>query len=163
MKAEAFWSVTNGGPGAFNANNSSSTPYLSVTKEYFFAPQYENSAFLHEEYIVNGHSIKHIAQAIASSRDAVANGLRKAGIAVRNAHHAHGNLSQPAFGINIRGGKPVVNKAEAIVIEQIKAMSVSGLSLRQIAHTLDQMKVPTKNRGKAWHPNMVKRVLERCK
>ncbi|MBT4792006.1 MAG: hypothetical protein HON90_10575, partial [Halobacteriovoraceae bacterium] len=34
------------------------------------------------------------------------------------------------------------------------------LSLRAIARCLDEMKVPTKQRGKKWHPEMVRRILD---
>ncbi len=36
-----------------------------------------------------------------------------------------------------------------------------GLSLRAIARTLSDLKIPTKLKGKAWHPEMVSRILER--
>lgn len=38
-------------------------------------------------------------------------------------------------------------------------MRESGLSLRQIAKFLDHIGVPTKCRGKKWHPEMIKRIL----
>jgi len=34
-----------------------------------------------------------------------------------------------------------------------------GMGLRQIARTLTQLGIPTKCRDKAWHPEMVKRVM----
>jgi hypothetical protein len=151
----------NGGPSAFNNNKTSSTPYLTVLKQFNLTPHYKNQSFLHENYVVKGHSIKQIAASIASSKDAVSKGLRELGFKVRGQHHAHGNLSQPAFGCNVRGGKVVTNKDEATVIEQIRALHVSGQSLREIARTLEKMGIETKNKSKAWHPEMVKRVLSR--
>lgn len=38
-------------------------------------------------------------------------------------------------------------------------MRSQGMSLRSIAKTLNELKVPTKNKGKKWHPEMVRRVL----
>jgi hypothetical protein len=45
-------------------------------------------------------------------------------------------------------------------VNSIKQMKAEGLSLRAIARCLDLMKVPTKMRGKKWHPEMVKRILD---
>jgi hypothetical protein len=39
-------------------------------------------------------------------------------------------------------------------------MKSEGLSLRAIARCLDQMKVPTKMKGKKWHPEMVERICD---
>ena len=39
-------------------------------------------------------------------------------------------------------------------------MRESGMSLRQIADFLSAIGVPTKKRGKKWHPQMIKRILE---
>jgi hypothetical protein len=46
------------------------------------------------------------------------------------------------------------------VVDSIKQMKIEGLSLRAIARCLDQMKIPTKLKGKKWHPEMIKRILE---
>lgn len=53
-----------------------------------------------------------------------------------------------------------MHKTEQRVIDAIRQMKDEGLSLRAIARCLDGMKVPTKNRGKKWHPEMVKRILD---
>ena len=45
------------------------------------------------------------------------------------------------------------------VIRTAVEMREQGLSLRQIALILSQIGVPTKQRGKAWHPEMKKRLL----
>ena len=49
--------------------------------------------------------------------------------------------------------------AESRVIKAVDELRSQGLSLRQIAKFLDQIGVPTKCRGKKWHPEMVKRLL----
>ncbi|MBI3294034.1 MAG: recombinase family protein [Deltaproteobacteria bacterium] len=46
------------------------------------------------------------------------------------------------------------------MIDAVMDMKAQGLSLRQIASFLDKVGVPTKRRGKAWHPEMVNRILE---
>jgi len=38
-------------------------------------------------------------------------------------------------------------------------MRQSGMTLRQIARFLSEIGVPTKNRGKKWHPEMVNRII----
>lgn len=38
-------------------------------------------------------------------------------------------------------------------------MRDEGLSLRAIARCHDEMKVPTKNRGVKWHPEMIRRII----
>jgi len=63
------------------------------------------------------------------------------------------------FEDKIRKGKAVDHKAEKRVVETVKMLKADGMSLRKIAKILDQMKIPTKCRGKSWHPEMVKRVL----
>ncbi|MFZ8934289.1 MAG: recombinase family protein [Bacteriovoracaceae bacterium] len=38
-------------------------------------------------------------------------------------------------------------------------MKHEKLSLSAIARCLKEMKIPTKKRGKSWHPQMIKRIL----
>jgi hypothetical protein len=38
-------------------------------------------------------------------------------------------------------------------------MKEEGLGLRAITRCLNEMKLPTKNQGTKWHPEMVKRAL----
>ena len=47
------------------------------------------------------------------------------------------------------------------MIRAVIEMKQTGMSLRQIAGFLSEIGVPTKNRGKAWHPQMVTRILGR--
>ena len=49
-------------------------------------------------------------------------------------------------------------KREQRVIDTI--VELKSQSLRQIARTLSKLKIPTKLSGVAWHPMMVKRVLD---
>ena len=50
--------------------------------------------------------------------------------------------------------------AEARVVKAITDMRSQGMSLRQIAAVLSQIGVPTKCRGRGWHPQMVARILK---
>jgi hypothetical protein len=63
------------------------------------------------------------------------------------------------FGQRVIKGTITGHKAEQRVVDSVRQMKAEGLSLRAIARCLNQMKVPTKMRGKKWHPEMVKRIL----
>lgn len=82
------------------------------------------------------------------------------GIPIREPRHHHGNPSRPKYGRQIRKGREVDHQVERRTIDAIKELHVQKLSLRQIAKVLNQMKIPTKCRGKSWHPQMVKRILD---
>jgi hypothetical protein len=82
------------------------------------------------------------------------------GVPLREAHQPHGRPAQPKFGQKIHGGRAVIHKTERKVIEAVMEMRNQGLSLRQIARFLTKIGVPTKLRGVAWHPQMVKRLVE---
>jgi len=110
---------------------------------------------------VEGLSIAQISAQIFSSQEAVRRGLLKVGIALREAHKPHRNPSQVRYGQKKQRGRPVRHLDEERVITAIQEMRQQGLSLRQIASFLSKIGVPTKKRGKGWHPEMVKRVLER--
>jgi integrase len=45
------------------------------------------------------------------------------------------------------------------VIQTVTELNNQGMSLRQIAKFLTQTGVPTRGRGKSWHPEMVNRIL----
>ena len=81
------------------------------------------------------------------------------GIPIREAHHSHGNPSQPKFGQLVRSEQLISNRAEQKVIDAVHDLKGKGMGLRQIARTLTQLGIATKGRGKAWHPEMVKRIL----
>jgi len=60
----------------------------------------------------------------------------------------------------VQQGKVVNHLAEKRVIEAVQEMRQNGLSFRQIAKFLAKIGVPTKRRGSAWHPEMVKRLVD---
>lgn len=80
-------------------------------------------------------------------------------IPLREPHQSHGRPSQPKFGGRIQNGNVVTHMAEKRVIEAVLDMKKQNLSLRQIARFLTKVGVPTKRRGVAWHPEMVKRLV----
>lgn len=84
-----------------------------------------------------------------------------AGILLRKVNKPHGRQSQPKYGERRVNGAVVEYKQEQKVISAVKQMQELGLSLRQIAQYLSTMGVPTKCDGKKWHPEMVKRILNK--
>ncbi len=79
---------------------------------------------------------------------------------MREKSQHHGRPAQLKFGQRVIKDLLIDHKSEQRVVDSIRQMKDEGLSLRAIARCLDQMKVPTKMRGKKWHPEMVKRILD---
>jgi len=132
---------------------------LIDTIDFSHTPPYRQPGFLHQKYVKEGLSIGQIAAKIPSSKEAVRKGLIRAGIPIREPHKPHGHPSRPRYGQKIRKGKEEPHRYEQHIIEAIIDMRAKGLSLREIAKILTQMKIPTKERGKGWHPEMVKRII----
>jgi len=72
-------------------------------------------------------------------------------------------VGQIPFGSDLlEDGKTLVpNVREQAVIEQLEALRESGMSYQRIADDLNQKNVPTKEAGKAWKANTVRRILMR--
>lgn len=109
--------------------------------------------------MVERHSIRQIAIIVMSSKHSVRKELIKYNIEIRGSSYHHGNPSMVKFGQRKVNGSLIINKTEQRTINAVRRMKDEGLSLRAIARCLDDMKIPTKNRGKKWHPEMVKRIL----
>ena len=122
-------------------------------------PVYKESSLLHQKYVEEGLSASQIASHFVCSKATVQKELREAGIAAREPHHHHGHPSQPKYGERVAKGKTTAHLGEHRVVQTVFEMRDQGLSLRQIARFLSQIGVPTKQRGKAWHPERVRRVL----
>jgi hypothetical protein len=58
--------------------------------------------------------------------------------------------------ISLGSLKALEKYCEVRVINAIKEMQSQGMTLRQIATILSQVGVPTKQRGQAWYPEMVR-------
>jgi len=95
---------------------------------------------------------------IFSSKDSVRRGLERFGIEIREKSQHHGNPAQVKYGQRVAQKSLVEHKTEKRTIDTIIQMKEEGLSLRAIARCLNQMKVPTKKRGKSWHPEMIRRI-----
>jgi hypothetical protein len=137
----------------------SSNDYLTDFVGFSSKPLYKDRCFLHQKYVVEGLSIAQISSQIFSSKEAVRQNLIRFGIPIREAHKPHGHSAQMKFGKQMRQGKVIPHLAEKRVIEAVVEMRRSNMSLRQIAKFLSKVGVPTKRRGVAWHPEMVKRLL----
>ena len=122
---------------------------------------WKNKGFLQQKYVSEGLSLRQIAAEVSSSKQTVCKNLKLFGIPLRNKSHHHGNPSQERFGQRIVKNSLIDHQHEQRVIESVRRMKDEGLGLRAIARCLDELKIPTKNRGKKWHPEMVKRVLSR--
>ncbi len=122
-------------------------------------PLYKGKAYLNQKYVVEGLSIAQIAALCFASKEAVRTSLLKLKIPLREPSKPHGRSAQPRYGEKVVKDLVVSHQAEQRAIDAILEMSAQGLSLRQIAKVLNQMKVPTKCRGKSWHPEMVKRII----
>jgi transposase len=159
IKSKYDWKE-DGGP--LHSESKITRPPLEVIDSIrLFEPQtWRNKSFLHQKYVLEGLSIRQIAVLVFSSKESVRTELRKANIQLRDKSNHHGHPSQLKFGQRVVKGKAIEHKAEQRVVESVRQMKREGLSLRAIARCLDQMKIPTKNRGKKWHQEMVRRILD---
>ena len=122
---------------------------------------WKDKHFLHQKYVLEGRSIAQIAAEILSSREAVRMGLIEFGIKRKKRGEPGLNPSQAPYGFRKVEGMLIVHFGEQRVIQSIKKMSEGGLSYRTICEFLTSIKVPTKNRGKSWQPEMIRRILNR--
>lgn len=146
----------------FSADNAEIIPHpqIAMISHIQAMPLHKSKSFLKRKYVDEGLSIGQIAAQIRSSKDAVRNGLEKFNIPIRNPHTHNGNPSQPRYGQKQTKATQTPHKAEQRAIDAILEMRRDGASLRQIAKYLNAMKIPTKCRGRSWHPQMVKRVID---
>ena len=86
--------------------------------------------------------------------------LREFNIPIRDPHKPHGNHFQLRYGVKRIKVRLSNHQSEAQVIETIKKLRTDGLTYRRICEILIDMGVPTKNRFRKWHPEMVRRILE---
>ena len=147
----------NGGLLQDNSNYEFPPPQVIVTTPFYVRPRFKDKEFLQRKYVAEGLSIDQISTEIGSSKDAVRRWLKRYEIPIREHGRHHGRPSQPRFGTKIRHGKSEPHLFEQSVIESVRSMRSKGLSLREIAQTLTNLQISTKKRGKAWHPEMVKR------
>jgi hypothetical protein len=131
---------------------------LGITP-FYIDPLFKNKNFLTQKYVLEGLSARQIAKEIFSSKTAVLEALVRFGIPIREPHQHHGHPSQPRYGKRFHKNKLIDYKVEKNIASIIKDLKAQGFSLRRIVRMLNTMAIPTKCRGKAWHPEMVRRVL----
>ena len=131
------------------------------TIDFNFEMLWKDKDFLLQKYVLEGRSIAQIAAEILSSREAGRMGLIVFGIKRRKRGEPGLNPAQVHYGYRKVEGKLIAHLGEQRVIGSIRKMSESGLSYRTICEFLTSIKVPTKNKGRSWQPEMVRRVLNR--
>jgi hypothetical protein len=120
-----------------------------------------NEHVLRQKYVLEGRSLRQIAREFASSKTGVRTALVRFGIPLRKTGQrprTHNNLP---FGKKAVKGKVVDHKGEKRVVESVLKMHREGLSNCAIARVLTEMKIPTKQQGRKWHPEMVRQILKR--
>ena len=129
--------------------------------DYNHTPPWRSRTFLEEKYLAEGRSIAQIAAQTLSSRAPVRHALIEFGIPLRQQGKPGKRPSQVPYGYRRHDGLLVPHLGEQRVIQSVRKMSKDGLSYRQICDFLTSVGVPTKNQGKGWQPEMIRRVLTR--
>jgi Recombinase len=129
--------------------------YLTDTIWFNPIPLYKNRDFLHQKYVIEGRSIAQIAAEIFSSKCAIRDHLLEFGFKLRKVGGQVGSSRKRNAKKPIQSG-PTMKR----VIRAVTELHGQGMSLRQIATFLTHTGMPTRGRGKSWHPEMVSRVLK---
>ena len=129
--------------------------------EFIYKPLWRSRTFLTEKYIENGVSIAQIAAETLSSRATVRAALIEFGIPLRKQGKPGLRPAQVPYGYRRSEGLLVPHLGEQRVIQSIQKMSKDGLSYRRICDFLTSVGVSTKNKGRGWHPEMIRRILNR--
>lgn len=108
-----------------------------------------------------GLSIAQIGELTVSPKSSVQSALKRFGIPLRRPHKAHGRPAQLPFGKRLWGGRVKDHPIEEKVIRAILKFKEQGMGVRDIARTLNNLGIPTKCQAKSWHPEMVRRILNR--
>ncbi len=122
---------------------------------------WKSKTFLEEKYLKNGRSIAQIADETLSSRAAVRDALIGFQIPLRKQGKPGLRPAQIPYGFKKLDGLLFPHLGEQRVIQSVIKMSNDGLSYRKICDFLTNVGVPTKNRGKGWQPEMIRRLLNR--
>lgn len=141
--------------------------------EFFTPPDYLvdiinislNKSLFHSDDIIrdysqNGLSLKQISSKIVHSKSAVASKLRSNDVVLRCPHFSHGNPSQLRFGFRSDSNRVVPHRGEQHIIGIVLDLRSDGMTYRDIAIRLANLKIPSKNGSFKWHPMMVKRIVD---
>ena len=129
--------------------------------EFIHTPLWKSKTFLTEKYVEKGLSIAQIAAETLSSKSTIRRALVEFKIPVREKGKPGLRPAQAPYGYRRQNGLLVPHLGEQRVIDAVKRMSRDGLSYRKICDFLTGIGIPTKNRGKKWQPEMVRRLLMR--
>ena len=78
----------------------------------------------------------------------------------RRRRHSRPGAGSPPYGYRIADGSLVPDPAEHAALVRIAELRASGATLREIARELDSNGHKPK-RGERWHPESVRRIVER--
>ncbi len=137
-----------------------SKPHLVEMIDFIHTEPWRSKTFLEEKYVKNGRSIAQIAEETLSSRAAVRDALIGFNIPLRKQGNPGLRPSQVPYGFRRSAGLLVPHLGEQRIIQSIQKMSNDGLSYRKICDFLTSVGVPTKNQGKGWQPEMIRRLLK---
>lgn len=143
------------------SSSHTATCYLSVTIEFIHTKQWKSKTLLIEKYVEKRLSIAQIAEEIASSKSTIRSALKRFKIPIREKGNPGFRPAQVPFGYRRERGLLAPYLEEQKIIEAIMKMADGGVSYRKICEFLSTMKVPTKMRGRKWHPEMIRRILKR--
>jgi len=129
--------------------------------DFIHTPLWKSKTFLEEKYLKHGRSIAQIAAETLSSRAAVRDALIRFRIPLRKQGKPGLRPAQVPYGFRRSNGLLVPHLGEQRVIQSVIKMSNDGHSYRKICDFLTSVGVPTKNRGKGWQPEMIRRLLSR--
>jgi len=134
-------------------------PYLIDFVQFGHTDLWKSKTFLTQKYITEQRSIAQISREILSSRASVRRALIEFGIPLRRQGQPGLRPAQVPYGFRRQDGLLVPHLGEQRIIQSVRKMSSDGLSYRKICEFLTALGVPTKNRGKKWQPEIVRRLL----
>jgi hypothetical protein len=140
---------------------SSTIPHVVDTIDFIHTPLWKDKNFLAQRYAVEGRSIAQIARETLSSKSAVREALLEFGFKLKGQGKPGLRPAQVPYGYRMSDGLMVPHLGEQRVVASVKKMVDGGLSYRKVCEFLTSVGVPTKNKGKSWQPEMVRRLLKR--
>jgi predicted DNA-binding protein YlxM (UPF0122 family) len=147
-------------PGQQKANARAACPAL--VEGVIFLPSLlglRSKSALQGFYTHERMSAREISRLVGSSRSAVLDALDRFDIPQnRNGHKRIGPLP---FGFDYLNHQLVKNGAEQAAIRMMRQYRAGGLSLREIAGSLNVKLIPTKQNG-VWQANTVREILARA-
>jgi len=136
-------------------------PYLVDFVQFQHTLLWKSKTFLTQKYVTEQRSIAQISREILSSRASVRRALIEFGVPLRKQGKPGLRPAQVPYGFRRQDGLLVPHLGEQRVIQSVRKMSSDGLSYRKICEFLTSVGVPTKNRGKGWQSEMIRRILKR--